>query len=722
MRSVLGHELLGHGVQNLEQGQTPGGKLTGWSIGGNPNLFLKEIAREGTPQHDIYQRLRSSASKPISFEEYADMLKGSGLEATEKSYNNFLEATNKFGVSGPVDDRLRQLAAHETYRKGAGEAAARAIQERMDFGPRKIQQVPFEQSLDVPINEQLFVPRPPLKPRLEPQDTSFLGSQAMGSLADQSRLQLSDVTNFNEKKALKNIAEWQQGAREAMYRPALTGDALKAAIAKDRDLPLPANQNVGGMPRPIEPEPMGSLADTSKLQLSAKAPTGFAPGSVLGTGKTLASPKEITRAAAESRKGMTQPELRELYDQLGLTGRAPSELVSKSLAAKQPTSLVEEATRIKLADREVLDTLTGQQRLDYQKSGKLPGGVLLPSQEAALPGLEKFAPVKKEVARAEKEFDKAGSRVGDLFDLSPKTLMKTPNVPQYPLPRIAPKVTERLEPVAKGGLARLERAAAAAPEENWGWYNLMQQRDLMHQLHGPQKGEQAFNAWLDGLAGTSMVNPIDNNIRSSTWYLQQVLQGKPLPEVLHIADPETGKMVKTMAGGPPPGYGAKSQIQHADRVREYMTHTYDPVTNPKPISYRTNLSGNYGPRTVDTHDIRNMVGMPLAKKLFSAEDSALLPGEYSHLEDVGARAAKRAGTAQAPQQAATWVGGGEYTGLKSYPAPLAEAINRRAHVTAKVRGITPEQALEDAFTGKMPLLGIGGAAIMGGLAAQDEYR
>jgi hypothetical protein len=417
---------------------------------------------------------------------------------------------------------------------------------------------------------------------------------------------------------------------------------------------------------------------------------------------------------------MTQPELRQLYDQLGLTGGAPSELVSKSLARSQPASAIEEATRLKLADREVLNSLTPDQRLAYQKGKPLPKGITLPSQEAVAPALEKYLPIKKEVARAEKEFDK-GPQLGSLFDLSPQTLNKIPDVPQYPLPRVAPKETARLEPAARGGLARIERAAAAAPEENWGWYNLMQQRDLMHQLHGPVKGEQAFNALLDSTAGTSMLNPIDNNLRSATWYLQQVMQGKPLPQVLHITDPATGQTVKTMAGGPPPGYGAKSQIQHADRVREYMSNQYDPVANPKPISYRTNLSGNYVPRTVDTHDIRNIVGMPGALKAFG-ENSTLLPGEYTHLEDVGARAAKRAGTPQAPQQAATWVGGGEYTGLKSYPAPLAAAINRRAHVTAKVRGQTPEQALEDAFTGKMPLLGIGGAAAVGGLAAQDDYR
>lgn len=400
-----------------------------------------------------------------------------------------------------------------------------------------------------------------------------------------------------------------------------------------------------------------------------------------------------------------------------------------SLAARHPQDVVQAATDLKMADRAFLDTLTPAQRKEFGIKGKLPEGMVMPSAEAARPALEAFAPIKKEVTAAEKAFD-AGVTAGNkptIFDLSPQTLMKTPPVDQFPLPRVAPEATERLAPVARGGMGRLERAAALAPQENWGWYNLMQARDTFHAIHGPQKGEQAFQAWLDGVAGTSMVNPIDNNIRSSTWYLGKVLRGEALPQVLSLQDPVTGKMVKTMAGGPPPGYGAKSQIQHADRVQEYLTHSYDPVGNPKPISYRMNLSGNWMPRTVDTHDIRNMVGMPRALKTFGAEDSALLPKEYSYLEGVGQRAADRAGTAQAPQQAATWVGGGEYTNLKSYPAPLMEALNRRAQVTAKVYGITPEQAIHDAFSGKRALLGIGGAAVvapavMGGLADQSEYQ
>jgi hypothetical protein len=468
---------------------------------------------------------------------------------------------------------------------------------------------------------------------------------------------------------------------------------------------------------------IGDLAATEKGLI------GFAPGSAFEMpGVKRATPEAINRAAAESRQGATQPQLRQLYGELGLTGGEPSKLVQPSLRAQQPPEVVQAAIDLKLADRARLDKLTPKQREQYVTKGQLPGGELLPSQEVALPALEAFKPLKKEVLRAEKAFDEGVARgvKPSVFDLSPATLKKTPDVDQFNLPRVAPKQTERLEGVSRGGMQRLERAAKAAPEENWGWYNLMQQRDLAHSIHGPKKGEQVFQAWLDGVAGTSMVNPIDNNIRSSTWYLQQVLQGKPLPQVLDIADPKSGKMVKTMAGGPPPGYGAKSQIQHADRVKEYMTGTYDPVTNPKPISYRQNLGGNWMPRTVDTHDIRNMVGMPQAKTLFSAEDSALLPGEYSYLEGVGQRAANRAGTAQAPQQAATWVGGGDYTGLKSYPAPLQEAINRRAHVTAQVYGISPMQALVDAFKGKQPLLEAGAVAgaggVVGSLAAQDEYR
>jgi hypothetical protein len=136
----------------------------------------------------------------------------------------------------------------------------------------------------------------------------------------------------------------------------------------------------------------------------------------------------------------------------------------------------------------------------------------------------------------------------------------------------------------------------------------------------------------------------------------------------------------------------------------------DPVSNPKPFTYRQNLGGNYMPRTIDTHDIRNMIGMPEALKTFG-EEGALLPGEYSALEGLGGRAAQRANMPQAMQQGATWIGGAGYTGLKSQPIPLVDVLNRRAQVTGAVRGISPEQAWVDHVTGRRALLGLGGGAV-----------
>jgi len=63
------------------------------------------------------------------------------------------------------------------------------------------------------------------------------------------------------------------------------------------------------------------------------------------------------------------------------------------------------------------------------------------------------------------------------------------------------------------------------------------------------------------------------------------------------------------------------------------------------------------PRTVDTHDIRNMVGMPYGKRAFGEEEGSILPGEYTALEQLGQRAADRLRRSQAEQQAGVWIGG-----------------------------------------------------------------
>src|SRR5882724_1654836 len=164
---------------------------------------------------------------------------------------------------------------------------------------------------------------------------------------------------------------------------------------------------------------------------------------------------------------------------------APSELLGPSLGAAHDAGAVQAAIDLKLADRAVLDTMTPKQRQGFALGGKVPEGFTLPSREAGAAEREAYKPLKKEITKAEAAFD-AGVARGDkpsIFDLSPQTLMKTPDVAQFNLPRVAPEATDRLASVARGGLQRIERAAAAAPEENWGWYNLMQARDAFHDYH-----------------------------------------------------------------------------------------------------------------------------------------------------------------------------------------------------------------------------------------------
>lgn len=455
-------------------------------------------------------------------------------------------------------------------------------------------------------------------------------------------------------------------------------------------------------------------SEAGPITKGVKAGGGLAKKLVeLATGRARAPAAEITRAAAES-PGMTQRELRELYGELGITGRPPSEAVRPSLEAQHPPEEIRRATELKLADREVLNRLSKEERKAHAKTGELPGGALLPSQEAAEPALQAFEPIRKEVTRAERAFGKetaAGRGPEPIFDLSLEALSRPRGVEQFPLPRLAPQVTERIQPAFTGGsgLRRVERAAAAADPRDWWWYGIGEPVETFTAAHGPRLGPQYADAWLDSLAGTSMVNPIDSNTRASSHYLGRIIRGEPLPQVLSIRDPDTGKKVQTLAGGPPVGYGAKSQVQHAARVRQFLEHDIDPVANPKPISYREDLGGNYMPRTVDTHDIRNMVGMPYGKEAF-AEEGSLLPGEYAALEQLGGRAAERAGLPQAMQQGATWIGGGPYTKLKSTPIPLADVLNRRAQVTGMVRGIPALDAWLEHITGKRALLGGTGLA------------
>jgi hypothetical protein len=467
--------------------------------------------------------------------------------------------------------------------------------------------------------------------------------------------------------------------------------------------------------------PEGSEATRGGLSAARAADAPPALSGISPPG--MASAADINRAARTS-GDLTYKQLGELYDTLRLTGGGASPLVREGLAS-QSDEAIDAATRLKLADREVIGeaisrhgktvTLTDSKGKTKQVpttealfAGKLPG-MRLPSQEAAEASgkLAEGTRIAREVNRAATSYDAEVGGRGVLYDLSPATLNRMPDVPQFDLPRAAPKVTERLEGLEREGPARLRRYIEAGGEQNQGWYNLQQLRDDFRAMYGPTEGDERFRLWTLVNASTSMTNPIESNIRTASHYLNRALRGEPLPQVVQVSDPRTGKTVQTLAGDLPPPYGAKAQVQHAQRTREFLGGDMDPVSNPKPISYQQNLLGNWRPITSDTHYIRDIVGMDRAKKSFG-EEGALLPGEYAYLESMGQKVAKGRKMQPAQAQSAAWVGGGKDTGLKSEPIPYLQALQKRIGVTARIRGEPIDVTYNKFLRGEIDLYAEGG--------------
>jgi hypothetical protein len=437
----------------------------------------------------------------------------------------------------------------------------------------------------------------------------------------------------------------------------------------------------------------------------------------------MASAADINRAARTS-GDLTYKQLGELYDTLRLTGGGASPLVREGLGG-QSDDVIEAATRLKLADREAINraaarygdkfTITDadgnpkEVRISEALfAGKIPG-MRMPSQEAAEASgkVAEGERIADEVRRAAADYNaEVGSR-GVLYDLSPAALNRMPDVPQFDLPRAKPKITERLEGLEREGPARLRRYIEAGGEQNQGWYNLQQLRDDFRAMYGPTEGDERFRLWTLVNASTSMTNPIESNIRTASHVLNRALRGEALPQVVKVADPETGRMVQTLAGELPPPYGSKAQVQHVQRTRQFLSGEMDPVKNPKPISYQQNLLGNWRPITSDTHYIRDIVGMDRAKKSFG-EEGALLPGEYAYLEGMGQKVAKGRKMQPAQAQSAAWVGGGKDTGLKSEPIPYLQALQKRIGITARIRGEPIDVTYNKFLRGEIDLYAEGG--------------
>lgn len=331
-----------------------------------------------------------------------------------------------------------------------------------------------------------------------------------------------------------------------------------------------------------------------------------------------------------------------------------------------------------------------------------------------------------------------------LFDYS--KLGDVPNVSQFDLPRYEPPrgVSERVQDLVKNPDVRdkmLELMQSGHAMGGSTFYGTEPLRDAFIAELGRTKGPENFARYMDYVAATSPRSKVPENARNASYYYGLEKRGEPVP-------PQGGEN--------PEPYGHFAQNLHrlnAEKIRsgEY----FDVINNPKPLSFSQNLQGNLRPVTVDAHafslpamlsqdprflqgSFKPAAGMPTINpaKMYAggklSMEQALQkptywatkpnPNEYMAMEDYYKSLSREFGYPEpALGQGATWSGGGHITGLGS-PAgdPFIRAVENRANITAKQRGISPEEALSRMIRGKEPLLAV--PPVMGGLAAQDNYE
>lgn len=334
--------------------------------------------------------------------------------------------------------------------------------------------------------------------------------------------------------------------------------------------------------------------------------------------------------------------------------------------------------------------------------------------------------------------------------------MYTPGITQIDLPRSAGgreiEFNERTQELLGSRAASNAISQAIKKGEPLGvkeWYGTepLRQFALNEGL-----SQQEFDRMLAQLASASQRNPVEKQTQlgSYLWNLDKSGQLTPEKELLTNALRRQGA-----ESGPnyielPPNIGGLAQSAIFDRAKTIAAGDIEkalPPTDKLGTFYR-NYLGNLRPVTVDVNamhlpimqakqadwlvpkfvrkdDKGNVIYTVYPRKEFeegrlsmadalkrtefwkSAPGSA---GEYSGIETLWQRAAKRAGVDPAEAQALGWYGGGDLTKLRSAPETYMENLERMARQRAKNTGKTPLEVMKDFVRGKERLGMVGIAA------------
>tara|TARA_Y100001963_G_scaffold60162_1_gene84156 strand:+ start:2698 stop:5505 length:2808 start_codon:yes stop_codon:yes gene_type:complete len=246
-------------------------------------------------------------------------------------------------------------------------------------------------------------------------------------------------------------------------------------------------------------------------------------------------------------------------------------------------------------------------------------------------------------------------------------------------------------------------------------------------------------------AVTSPRTRTEENLRSASLVSAKETLGKDVTEILGSGGDginEKGYPMMINEGG-----------IHKKLIEDKQAGKLNVNTNPKPVSFAENVSGNLKVVTVDTHAIRavfyvmnklnpgsvpiDFIGGKKPKKtkefqeMYKKDPSSLdvatmikdtlakqmingksMQTEYAVFADIYKKVAEIAGVNPAEAQSLTWFTFGDLTGLGSAPKTIVDLIDERVDVTSQLTGQSKEEVFKKFMQGAIPLASLDGLNLL----------
>lgn len=345
-----------------------------------------------------------------------------------------------------------------------------------------------------------------------------------------------------------------------------------------------------------------------------------------------------------------------------------------------------------------------------------------------------------------------------MFDTSPEAYVANlPEQAETPVPRALPNTTlpkgnraallvEKQDTIAQQ-LAERMKPYLGTPAQYF--YNTGPIIQKAIDLGVPEDvARQQLKRFALNYAATSPRTMTEQNLRNASLVTAKQERGVPIEDVIGPGGEGMNEKGYPMMIGP-------SGI-HRKLVDAAAAEGIDFNTNPKPATFAENVAGNLSGVTVDTHAIRGVLdamneiepgSIPegFIKKEFRDQykndpssldpatmiddtlgdqmvDGTKMQTEYAVFSDIYKKAAEILGVSPAEAQSLGWFGSGDRTGLASEMKTVVDLIDDRVDVTAKATGRSKEDVFIDFFSGKIPLLSIGGLTLLetGSRLSNDE--